>query len=59
MAMNAMSLSFLPGIGFGLAATTLVGQSIGAKRPADGGAAGEIAMRWALVWMTLLGAIFL
>lgn len=48
----------LPGFGFGLAATTLVGQSIGAKRPADGGAAGTIAMQWGLIWMSALGLIF-
>jgi putative MATE family efflux protein len=58
IAMNAMSISFLPGFGFGLAATTLVGQSIGAKRPADGGAAGAIAMQWGLIWMSALGVIF-
>lgn len=58
IAMNAMSISFLPGFGFGLAATTLVGQSIGAKRPADGGAAGTIAMQWGLIWMSALGLIF-
>ncbi len=58
IAINAMSLSFLPGFGFGLAATTLVGQSIGAKRPADGEAAGYIATRWGMVWMSLLGVVF-
>ena len=60
IAMNAMSLSFLPGIGFGLAATTLVGQSIGAQRPADAAAAGEIAMRWANCLDVIIGgALFL
>lgn len=58
IAINAMSLSFLPGFGFGLAATTLVGQSIGAKRPADGAAAGNIATRWGTVWMSVLGVVF-
>lgn len=58
IAMNAMSLSFLPGFGFGMAATTLVGQSIGARRPHEGAAAGAIAMRWGLVWMSALGVIF-
>jgi len=58
IAMNAMSLSFLPGFGFGMAATTLVGQSIGARRPLEGAAAGSIAMRWGLVWMSALGVIF-
>jgi len=33
VALNIVSLSFTPGQGFGMAATTLVGQSLGAKRP--------------------------
>jgi putative MATE family efflux protein len=58
VAMNAMSLSFLPGIGFAMAATTLVGQSIGAKRRAEGQAAARIATVWAVVWMGTLGVVF-
>ena len=48
MAFNALSLSFLPGIGFGIAATALVGQSVGARRLDEGAAATRIAMRWAV-----------
>ncbi len=59
IAMNAMSISFLPGFGFAMAATTLVGQSIGARRPAEGGIAATIATRWALVWMSALAALFI
>lgn len=59
VAMNAMSLSFLPGLGFSIAATALVGQSVGAKRPADGQAAARIATRWAMIWMGSLAIIFL
>ena len=40
---NALSLSFLPGIGFGIAATALVGQSVGARRIAEGAAAARVA----------------
>lgn len=58
VAINAMSLSFLPGFGFGIAATTLVGQSIGARRPQEGEAAAGIAMRWAMIWMGGLGIVF-
>jgi putative MATE family efflux protein len=58
VAINAMSLSFLPGFGFGLAATTLVGQSIGARRPLEGQAAARIATIWAVIWMGLLGVVF-
>jgi len=59
VAMNAMSLSFLPGFGFSIAATALVGQSVGAKRPAEGQAAARIATRWAMIWMGCLAIIFL
>ncbi|MGB0389036.1 MAG: MATE family efflux transporter [Ardenticatenaceae bacterium] len=55
--LNALSLSFLPGLGFGIAATTLVGQSIGAKRPEDALAATRIATNWALLWMGTLALI--
>ncbi len=58
IAINAMSLSFLPGIGFALAATTLVGQSIGAHAPQEGAVAGNIATRWGAVWMSTLGLLF-
>jgi putative MATE family efflux protein len=56
---NVLSLSFLPGIGFGLAATALVGQSIGAKRLDEARAITTIALRWAVVWMGALGVVFL
>lgn len=59
VSMNAMSLSFLPGFGFAMAATTLVGQSIGARRPAEGQAAARIATVWSMVWMGSLGIVFL
>lgn len=56
---NVLSLSFLPGIGFGLAATALVGQSIGAARRDEAHAITMIALRWAIIWMGALGGIFL
>ncbi|MEZ4867570.1 MAG: MATE family efflux transporter [Caldilineaceae bacterium] len=59
VAMNAMSLSFLPAFGFSIAATALVGQSVGARRPEEGQAAASIATRWAMIWMSCLGVIFL
>ena len=59
VALNAMSVSFLPGFGFGMAATALVGQSIGARRPQDGQAAARIATWWGVAWMGGLGIIFL
>jgi len=33
IALNVISLSFMPGMAFSIAATTLVGQSLGARRP--------------------------
>ncbi|WP_298819502.1 MATE family efflux transporter [Chloroflexus sp.] len=59
VAINVLSLSFLPGIGFGLAATALVGQAIGAQRPAEAGAVAMIALRWTVIWMGGLGLLFL
>jgi putative MATE family efflux protein len=59
VALNAMSVSFLPGFGFAMAATALVGQSIGARRPDEAKAVVGIATRWALVWMGTLGVLFL
>ncbi len=54
---NALSLAFLPGFGFSIAATALVGQAVGARNIRDGAAATRIAMEWALIWMSGFGAI--
>jgi putative MATE family efflux protein len=59
IAFTALSFSFLPGIGFGIAATALVGQSVGARRLSEGGQAARIATIWAVVWMGLIGLILL
>ncbi len=56
---NALSLSFLPGIGFGIAATTLVGQSIGARRISDGAAAARVATKWAVIWMSAIAVLLI
>lgn len=57
VAMNALSLSFLPGIGFAIAATALVGQSVGARRPDEGAAAARIATTWGAIWMGAVGLV--
>jgi putative MATE family efflux protein len=57
ISMTALSFSFLPGIGFGIAATALVGQSIGARRPREGAAMTRIATTWAVLWMTGIGVL--
>ncbi|MFN8594300.1 MAG: MATE family efflux transporter [Thermomicrobiales bacterium] len=48
---TALSVAFLPAFGFSIAATALVGQSIGARVPGDARTAWSISLRWALVWM--------
>ncbi|MGI6149138.1 MAG: MATE family efflux transporter [Firmicutes bacterium] len=59
VALNAESLSFMPGSGFAVAATTLVGQSLGADRPDEAHRAGDEARRMAVVVMSIMGAVFL
>ena len=54
---TALSLAFLPAFGFSIAATALVGQSIGARVPADARKASRIALRWALIWMAIGGLL--
>nr|MBA3643706.1 MATE family efflux transporter [Chloroflexia bacterium] len=44
---TALSIAFLPGFGFAIASTALVGQSIGARDPAAAREAVRIALRWA------------
>lgn len=59
VALNAMNISFLPGLGFALASTALIGQSIGARRPDEAKAIAAIATQWALMWMGFLAIVFL
>jgi multidrug resistance protein, MATE family len=59
ISMSALSFSFLPGIGFGMAATALVGQSIGARRPRDAQGVATVATTWALIWMSAMGVLVL
>lgn len=56
---NLLGISLLPGFGFGIAATALVGQSLGASTPEEGEAATGIATQWALIWMGILGLFFI
>jgi putative MATE family efflux protein len=56
---NILSLSFLPGLGFGLAATALVGQAVGARRLEEARASTRIALRWAMIWMGGFGLVCL
>ncbi len=58
IAMTSQSISFMPGYGFALAATTLVGQSLGAKKPGKADACGREANRMAMILMGIMGVIF-
>jgi putative MATE family efflux protein len=55
--LSMLSLAFLPGVGFAIAATTLVGQSVGAQRIEVGAAATRIATHWAMIWMGAMGLV--
>lgn len=59
IALIAMSLSFLPGFGFAIAAMTLVGQSVGARQIREGSQAARIATIYAVIWMALIGLALL
>jgi MATE family multidrug resistance protein len=54
---NALSISFMPGMGFGMAATTMTGQALGAGRPALARRATWIAFRMAALWMCTMGVV--
>lgn len=58
VAINAESISFNPGFGFALAATTMVGQFLGANKPDLALRSGKEAAKIAVVMMTLLGLCF-
>jgi putative MATE family efflux protein len=55
---QAINLAFMPAFGYATAATTLVGQSLGARHPEAAQAATRSALRQALFWMTLAGVVF-
>jgi putative MATE family efflux protein len=59
IALSTLSLAFLPGFGFSIAAMALVGQSMGAQRIEIGAAATRIATEWAVLWMGAMGLLLL
>jgi putative MATE family efflux protein len=59
VAMNGWSLSFMPGFGFALAATTLVGQGLGAQDPEGAEQRGYTAFRMGASLMGAVGLLFL
>lgn len=59
VAMNGWSLSFMPGFGFALAGTTLVGQGLGADDPDSAEQRGYTAFRLGATLMGAVGLLFL
>ncbi len=58
IAMNAESLSFMPGLAFATAATTLVGQSLGAKNPEKAEVATYTCLKLGIYFMGSMGVLF-
>jgi multidrug resistance protein, MATE family len=52
-----LSIAWLPGMGFAMAATALVGQYLGARRPDLAERSSNYAVRVALAWMAIFGLI--
>ena len=58
IAQNAVFLSMFPGFGFSMAATAMVGQSLGARNPDRAKASALTATRACVVWMSVMGVLF-
>lgn len=58
VALHAESISFNPGFGFALAATTLVGQNLGASQPERAEQSGHAAGHLAIFFMSFMGLVF-
>ena len=58
IAQQAAFLSMMPGFGFSMAATALVGQSLGARNPARADRASWFSTRACLGWMGAMGIVF-
>lgn len=58
LALQGESLAFMPGFGFAVAATTLVGQGLGAGDPGRARADAYLAQRIALILMSAMGVLF-
>lgn len=56
--MMIVMMAFLPGFGFAMAATTLVGQAMGAGKLRQAEEGTWIAARWCMLLMGTIGAIF-
>jgi MATE family multidrug resistance protein len=57
--LQVIHVSFMPGLALSVAATTLVGQHLGARDPAGAARAGYAALKLGIAFMTLMGMVFL
>ncbi len=57
VAINALSVAYMPGFGFALAATTLVGQELGARRPERASQSAYEALRMVVSVMAIMGGL--
>ena len=57
MGMKVEEFAFMPSFGFGMAATALVGQLLGAKRPDQAKKAGYLTQRYCVISMVILGLV--
>lgn len=58
IALNILGLSFMPGMAFGMAATTLVGQNLGAQRPDWAERSGYETRHLGIILASFMGAVF-
>ena len=58
LALTSESLSYMPGFGFAVAATTLVGQGLGARDPDRAQSGGYESLRMAAGVMSIMGLLF-
>lgn len=59
VAFNIMNFSLLPAFAFGVAATTLVGQNLGADNVPRAEASARQALKSGLLWMCAMGGVFI
>lgn len=57
--LQVIHVSFMPGLALSVAATTLVGQHIGARDPEGAARAGYASLKLGIAFMTLMGVVFL
>jgi putative MATE family efflux protein len=58
LALQSESIAYMPGFGFAVAATTLIGQGLGARAPERAAADARLAQRLAIVVMCCMGVVF-